>query len=77
MFRDLTTPMFGACTPPGGPPAPGIMEHKTTQVNTGMIIVMSCAMVVVLLRLVGLDALEASDVEPSLPWEATSLLWGS
>ena len=70
MLRDRTTPMFGACAPPGGPPAPGIMEHKTTQVSNCMSMVMSCAMVVVLIRLVGLDALEASDVEPSLPWEA-------
>ena len=70
MFRDRTTPMFGGCAPPGAPPAPGIMEHKTTQVSNGMSMVMSCAMVVVLVWLVGLDALEASGVEPSLPREA-------
>ena len=77
MFRDLTTPMFGACTPPGGPPAPGIMEHKTTQVINGISMVMSCAMVVVLVWLVGLDALEASGIEPSLPWEDACCVWGS
>ena len=77
MLRDRTTPMFGACAPPGGPPAPGIMEHRTTQVSNGMSMVMSCAMVVVFERKVGLGALEASGSEPSLPWEAIWLLWGS
>ena len=70
MFRDRTTPMFGACAPPGAPPAPGIMGHKTTQVINGNNIVKSCAMDVVFRRQVGLGALEASGFEPSLPWEA-------